>query len=270
MTVGEWLKQSEAALAKAGISTARLDAMILLEDTLGIDRAKILAEQEFVISAGKLTTLNNLLKKRGHHIPLAYLRGHTEFYGRDFLLTPAVLEPRPESEAMIDELKRLPDLPSQPLIADVGTGSGALGITAYLELDNATVELIDIDREALKVAKTNVDKFTLNLKLLESDLFQANQAEYDVLLCNLPYVPDRYVINTAAGHEPELAIFGGQDGLDLYRKLFNQVSQRQNKPLYILTESLPTQHKDLTAIGINCGYEMTSENDFIVVYKRTQ
>ena len=160
------------------------------------------------------------------------------FYSRRPFWSPV------RSQTMIKLLKKLPDLPLRPLIADIGTGSGALGITAQLELPKASVELLEIDPKALEVAKMNVDKFTLSIKLLRSDLLAQTEASHDVLLCNLPYIPDDYQINEAASQEPKIAIFGGPDGLDLYRKLFLQVKNRPFKPLYILTESLLPQHRD--------------------------
>ena len=270
MTYDIWLKSSTRLLKKAGIGTARLDSVLLLEHVMEIDRAKLLAETDHELSASQIKRLNNLLKRRMAHEPLAYIRGKKAFYGHEFLITSAVLEPRPESETMIDELKKLQNLGTQPIIADVGTGSGALGITAKLELPEATVELIDIDAAALMVAKMNVDKFTLPINVVESDLLASTQLNYDVLLCNLPYVPDDFKINLAATHEPRLAIFGGKDGLDLYRKLFEQLAKRLKMPLYLLFEALPTQHESLETLARFHGYETTSKNDFIIVLKRTQ
>lgn len=270
MKANDWLVKATKQLEQAGIGTARLDALVLLEDITGVDRAKLLAEPGLEISASQAKKLKNLFSQRAQHIPLAYIRGITEFYGREFLITPAVLEPRPESETIIDLLKNLSGLPAQPRIGDVGTGSGALGITAKLELPEARLELIEIDPEALEVVKTNVDKFTLEIPVIESDLLATTTTAYEVLLCNLPYVPDDYRINTAALHEPRLAIFGGPDGLDVYRKLFKQLAPRPIKPLYILSESLPWEHAKLKAIAQSAGYRMAQEIDFIQLFKRTQ
>lgn len=270
MRLNEWLKAATSKLDQAGIGTARLDTLILLEDVIGLDRSRLLTEPELDIPAAKLSKLNNLLNKRATHVPLAYLLGKTEFYGHEFLITPDVLEPRPESEAMIDELKKLPGLPAVSRIADVGTGSGALGITAGLELPNTLIELLDVDSRALKVAQMNVDKFTLPVKTVLSDLLLGVNTAYDILLCNLPYVPDGYRINAAASHEPFKAIFGGPDGLDLYRRLFKQADTGQVRPLYILTESLPPQHADLFEIARLKNYQLVTENDFIMVFKRAQ
>jgi len=250
-----------------GIGTARLDALVLLEDVTSIDRARLLAEPTMELSVKQEATLQKLLSRRAQHEPLAYIRRKTEFYGREFVITPAVLEPRPESETMIDNLLNLPKLPQNPWIADVGTGSGALGITAKLELPMAQVELLDISAKALEVAQSNVDLFTPGLAVILSDLLAAANTNYDVLLCNLPYVPDNFHINTAAGHEPQLALFGGPDGLNVYRKLFSQVRNRPFQPLYILTECLPPQHASLVPLAITGGYAQVKADDFIQVWQ---
>lgn len=276
--VDDWLKSATTQLDAAGIGTARLDALVLLEDISGKDRAWILANPDYELVSSQMVKLKKLLNQRAKHVPLAYVRGVTEFYAREFVITPAVLEPRPESETMIDMLKTLTDgmhgVPNlvrddksasqKWSIADVGSGSGALGITAKLEVPNSTVTLIDIDTAALNVSKTNVDKFTLDILCITSDLLADTPHNYDLLLCNLPYVPDDYQINTAALHEPAIALFGGPDGLDVYRKLFDQVKMVVERPLYILCEALPPQHDALIALAAQHDYEVAMVDDFIV------
>jgi release factor glutamine methyltransferase len=288
MTVKDYLERATKDLANAGIGTARLDALVLLEDVTAKDRAWLLANPQHAIPPAQALKLKKLLKARARHTPLAYVRGHTEFYGRNFVITPAVLEPRPESETMIELLKKLgasgslrpagrqpaakngPGQAAALRIADVGAGSGALGITAKLELSpllKVAVDLLEIDPEALKVAKTNIDKYTTSVSAMESDLLAGSAQNYDVLLCNLPYVPDGHTVNRAALHEPRLAIFGGPDGLDIYRRLFKQISKTAHRPLYILCESLPPQHEALASIAAGAGYHTESSEDFIQVFK---
>lgn len=276
MKVDKWLADATKTLVHAGIGTARLDCLVLLEDVTGKDRGYLLAHPESLITSGELSKLTNLLNMRSTHQPLAYVRGKTEFYGRNFIITPAVLEPRPESETMIDLLKKHVTTPSTKLndkyldkklkLADVGSGSGVLGITAKLELPNLHVDLLDIDNSALKISKSNVDLFTLSINTFISDLLANTSQDYDILLCNLPYVPDDFKINQAATMEPKIAIFGGHDGLDLYRKLFEQIENRLQIPLLILTESLPPQHVVLSTIASNAGYELIDSEDFIQVF----
>ena len=265
MSISEWLKQATDKFESAGIATARLDALVLLEDELNINRAQLLAEPGRELTTAQIKRLNSKIERRMVHEPLAYIRGKTEFYGREFYVNKHVLEPRPESEAMIELLKTLP-LKAGCRIADVGTGSGALGITASLELPMCKIDLLEIDNAAIKVAKSNVIKFATKNHVIKSDLLSSTNSNYDVLLCNLPYVPDDYKINQAAAMEPKIAIFGGSDGLDLYRQLFDQIMHSSQKPAYILTESLPPQHDMLVQIATDNSYKLVKTNDFIQLF----
>ncbi len=267
MKISEWLKTSETVLNNCGIGTARLDCLILLEDTLQKDRAWLLANTDYHINPSQLESLNLLLNRRKRHEPLAYIRQKSEFYGREFYINKHVLEPRPETETMIDCLLNLPLLKPEWRIADVGSGSGAIGITAAIELGSNLIDLLDIDNEAVKVSKFNVDKFTLSINVIKSDLLHSSTTEYDILLCNLPYVPDDFHINLAASHEPGLAIFGGPDGLNVYRRLFKQISGRSSRPLYILSEAMPPQQQILSSIALHAGYKQIDCEDFIQIFK---
>lgn len=266
MKVEEWLKQATNTLKAANIGSARLDVLVLLEDEISRDRAWILAHQEQPILTASLKKLNKKLARRASHEPLAYIRGFTEFYGRRFKVNKRVLEPRPESEAMIDLLKEL-QLPRTSWIADIGTGSGALGITAALELHNHSVDLYDIDASALAVARHNCVLHELHLHCYKRDLLNRPARSYDVLLANLPYVPNKWQINQAAAMEPRLAIFGGRDGLDVYRRLFEQLTKLNWQPQYIFTESLPPQHQKLAEIARKASFKLRQAQDFIQLFE---
>ncbi len=262
MTIETWLKKTVQQLTAAGIGTARLDALVLLEDETNKDRAQLLAHPELKLTTVQLSRLDAKIGTRASHLPLAYVRGHTEFYGRDFLINSDVLEPRSESETMIDLLKALKI--KQPFIlGDVGAGSGALGISAKLELPSITVEMLELDEAAIKMCDLNVQRFKLDILITKSNLLNASKLKHDVLLANLPYVPDDHEINEAAANEPRIAIFGGPDGLNLYRQLF-----KQSHAKFVLTESLPFQHKALAKIAEQHGYALETEDDFIQVFKK--
>lgn len=266
MKINEFLTRSTNTLQQAGIATARLDVLVLLEDILNTNRTQLLAEPRLNLTEAELIALTQLVHKRAQHVPLAYLRGKTEFYGREFIINEEVLEPRPESEMMMDILKTL-KLPAGAGVADIGCGSGALGITAALEIGDVAVSLIEIDAKALAVAKQNAELHKVNVRLLQRDLLIKANEQFDVLLCNLPYVPNDFHINTAATHEPEIAIFGGPDGLDVYRRLFTQLADGEQKPDYVLTESLPPQHETLEEIAGRAGYKSSRDDDFIQLFK---
>lgn len=266
MTIQQWIQTSDSKLFIAGISTSRLDCIILLEDIIQKDRSWILANPDIQLEPKRLTELNKKLRRRISHEPLAYIRGKTEFYGRNFIISKDTLEPRPESETIIEQLKKIDGLHSV-LIADIGTGSGALAITIKLEIKDVTVIGTDISKPAIQVAKKNVKAHNLDIGFYQGDLLEPLTNEPDILVCNLPYVPDKHTINKAAMQEPPIAIFGGPDGLDLYRKLFFQINQRKWRPKYILTESLPPQHPLLKDIASQHGYAQKTEDDFIQVFE---
>lgn len=266
MLVDLWLKKATTAFEKVGIGTARLDALVLLEDATGKDRAYLLAHPEINLTNNQLEKLAKQTEQRKKHVPLAQIRGKTEFYGREFIINKHVLEPRPESETMIDLLKSL-KLPTSPVVTDIGTGSGAIGITAALEIPESEVVLTDIDLKCLRVAHQNTVKHAVDVEIMQADLL-TNVSKADVVLSNLPYVPDSCEINRAAMNEPRIAIFGGQDGLDLYRKLFEQIATLKEKPLFVLTESLPFQHKKLAQIAKRARYKQSKEIDFIQVFAK--
>ncbi|HSH17861.1 MAG TPA: peptide chain release factor N(5)-glutamine methyltransferase [Candidatus Saccharimonadales bacterium] len=268
MQIEKWLVQNILTLQDAGIGTARLDALVLLEDLLDTDRAQLLAHPEHELTDAQTAILQEQIKRRARHVPLAYIRGKTEFYGRTFAVNDHVLEPRPETEMMIDLYKYLPGH-DRMRVADIGTGSGALAITVKLDMPDTTLYGIDIDQHCLDLARHNADRLKADITLVKGD-FAAPLADLetpvDTLLCNLPYVPDNFQINTAATHEPRLAIFGGPDGLDTYRTLFGQLQGLQKSPRYVLTESLPPQHGELAEIAAAHGYGIQKREDFIQVF----
>jgi release factor glutamine methyltransferase len=275
MTLDQWLQGATAILQNSGIDTARLDAVVLLEDVIGTDRAYLLAQPDVVLDDRIVTQLDGLIERRASHEPLAYIRGKSEFYGREFIVNNYVLVPRPETETMIDLFKtKITELESRPettlRIADIGTGSGALAITAKLELQEVEVFATDVDPSAIKVAKANAEKLWARMTFLEGDLLEPLQsvgAQLSALLANLPYVPDDYQINQAASFEPSFAIFGGPDGLDQYRRMFDQINLLEAQPIYIFTEAMPDQHPVLASLATSHGYTTVATEGFIQVFR---
>lgn len=302
MYIKQWLSKSVSDLKQTGIVTARLDCLVLLEDATHKDKSYLLAHPELPLQNLVLKRLNQQIERRCRHEPLAYIRGKSEFYGREFKVTPDTLEPRPETETMIDLLKQkvashkslvasqktadwrlqtgdnnflLEDGPPAPVamgLVDVGTGSGCLAVTAKLEIPNADVIATDISEACLKVARQNAKQHDAKIAFYRGNLLQpippsAFHLSSSIIMANLPYVPDSHTINEAAMHEPKTAIFGGEDGLDLYRRLFKQTSKILNKPRFILTESLPFQHQAMKNIAKAADYRLSGSEDFIQVFR---
>lgn len=272
ITIETWLRKAVQTLTSASITSTRLDCMILLEDALKQNRATILAHLETKIPKSTEVELNKKVAQRATHKPLAYLRGKVEFYGREFLVDEHVLVPRPETEAMIELLKATRFTPSNTLplrFIDVGSGSGCIGITAALELPGAKVELWDIDPQTHVVALRNAKLHGITPTFRPADLLQkAPSGPCNAFLANLPYVPTNHPINKAAEHEPKLALFAGDDGLDLYRRFWQQVSNLANPPRYIFTESLTKQHRAMTALAKAAGYQLDTTRGLIQRFER--
>ncbi|MCA9330605.1 peptide chain release factor N(5)-glutamine methyltransferase [Candidatus Saccharibacteria bacterium] len=274
MQNSQWLDHAIQRLTSAGIESARLDAIILLEDTTGKDRTWLLAHPEHLLTKHESTLLAKLLERRGTREPLAYMRSRAEFYGRTFFVVPDVLIPRPESEAMIDQIKSLAQAQHIDTIIDVGTGSGCLAISAKLALPDAHVIGIDISEGALEVARKNARTLGARAQWERLDIMQDNfphvpTAQSSVLLANLPYVPDGLVTSPEINKEPKIALFSGRDGLDHYRALFGQVSKLPTKPLAIITEALEDQHSSLARIASVHGFVLQATHNLAQTFVLT-
>jgi release factor glutamine methyltransferase len=264
MTVNEYLRAATAKLKSADIETARLDSLILLEDCLNTNRAHLLAWPEEELTSTQIKWLDRRIKRRSSHEPLAYIRHTCEFYGRPFYVNNHVLVPRPETEPIIDLVRKI-SLGHTLRIADIGTGSGCIGITTSLEIKNVQVDLYDIDLGALTVAKKNARTYqNTGITFYHENLLQNLAENYDVIIANLPYVPDGKPENIDVYFEPSLALFAGNDGLDLYREFWSQLQNMDAKPHYVLTESRPQhQHTVLASLASTAGYKLLTTDNFI-------
>ena len=265
MTTDTFLREATKHLAASGIGTARLDCLVLLEDILMTDRAILLAHPETKLKAPQLAALQKAIVRRSRHEPLGYIRGKAPFYKRLFVVNKNVLVPRPESESIINLLLCIPLAREDSVlhIADIGTGSGCLGITAGLELPHSKVTLCDIDPAALNIAVHNAHVHALTVNVRQTNLINDLRDErLDIILTNLPYVRGGQSINNAAAHEPSLALFGGKDGLQLYRQFWQELAHRAQKPLHVITESFPAQHKAQAALARTANYQLVLAEGF--------
>ena len=258
-TINEWLLHNELTLKESGIVSARLDCILLLEDELGKTREWILAHSEDRILESHLLELNTKITQRAQRTPLAYIRNTQEFYGRSFYVDESVLIPRPESESMINLLQKY-NQKNPATIVDVGTGSGCLSITTKLQMPGANVIATDISKNALAVAKQNAERFGADVQFLQSNLLANAPNILDTnpytLLANLPYVPTGFITSPEITKEPPTALFSGDDGLDLYRRLWHQIKYLQRKPTVVITESLQSQHQILIELAESAGYKI--------------
>ena len=207
---------------------AARDAQQLLEIATGLSRVKMLARPDRVLSEEHAGSFRGMVAQRRGGVPVQHLRGSQEFFGRDFLVSPDVLIPRPETEHLVEEVLRIyPDRSAPLRIADVGTGSGVLAVTLALEYPHGSVLALDISGPALAMAHTNAVRLgARNVRFAGSDLLAAAAGErFDLIVSNPPYIPLTEAEDLhpqVRDHEPHLALFGGEDGLDLYRRLIPQ------------------------------------------------
>lgn len=185
------------------------------------------------ISSEDEAKIMDAVQKRIKHIPLGYIFNETEFFGRKFYVDKNVLIPRLDTEVLIEKIiNDIKSLDFQPSVLDIGTGSGAIAITIKKETD-AKVTAVDISPEALLVAKKNAEQNDADIIFVQSDLFEKLSGEkFDIIVSNPPYIESSVIASLfpeVAEHEPILALDGGVDGLDFYRKIIMQAKEHLNK-----------------------------------------
>lgn len=168
--------------------------------------------------------------------PSQYIKGWVEFYKLKFKVTPDVLIPRPETELLVDEILKL----KPKTVLDIGTGAGNIAIAIAKNLPNTKIIASDISKRALKIAKINVRLHKVqNIKFMISDLLKNIVEPVDVIVTNLPYIPSAripYLDSSVRDFEPQVALDGGKDGFELYRKLFFQIKEKSWKPKLLIAE----------------------------------
>jgi release factor glutamine methyltransferase len=265
MTIADWLIETMVKLGKAGVDSPRRDALVLLEDVLEKDRTWVLAHSEDKLTATNLKKVNELVARRIKREPLAYIRGRAWFYGRFFDVNPDVLIPRPETEGLVELVLGATKL-KKAKVADIGCGSGVIGITLKLERPNWRIDLIDIDKKALEIAQKNCQNHKVELEIIESDLLEGLETNYDIIVANLPYVPDGLITSPEIETEPKIALFAGEDGLEVYRKFWNQVEKLTKKPKTIALESLESQHMIMAGLAQKSEYILTKTQGLAQLY----
>lgn len=274
MTINTWIKQATEQLKERGVITARLDAEIILAHTLHKPRTYLHAHGDEGLDDRSHEIVNARLDLRRDRTPVAYIIGHKEFYGRLFKVTPATLIPRPESEMIMTLLKELlpasisliHDTPKR--LIDIGTGSGCLGITSKLEFPELDVTLSDASRHALNVAEKNAKQLHAKVTMQHGDLFDSYPFNPDIIIANLPYVDEAWERSPETNHEPALALFASDGGLNLIKRLIEQAKTRMTSGGLILLEADPRQHATIISYAKNHGFALRERRDFIVVIER--
>lgn len=250
MTINAWLSQTTAVFKAVGIPSARLDALVLLEHLLQRDRSWLLAHLHKPMSLGSVKISKPLVERRRKREPLAYVIGQKEFYGLNFIVTPDVLIPRPETESLVETAVTI--APNQARVLDLGTGCGSIAVALKTHRPDLELCAIDISSAALEIAKKNAFKNRVSINFIASDLFSriplvnSDHSQFDVILANLPYVPIGTRHEPELQFEPTLALYAGTDGLDIYRRLLDEAPNYLALNGQLLIEASPTQHASLT------------------------
>lgn len=256
MNLHTFVTKATRRLTDANISTARLDCLVLAQHVLGKNKAWILAHPDYEPSEEQMRALHAFIKRRSKRHPVAYLTGNQEFYGRSFAVTPDVLIPRPETEALIEAAKN-----AQPkTVLDVGTGSGAIAVTLALET-TAQVTATDVSPTALQVAKNNALHLNANVVFKQSNLLKDITGRFDVIAANLPYVDRRWQRSPETAFEPRLALFAEDSGLRLITRLITQAQNHLALNGRLILEADPRQHQAIIDIAQNF---TTKNHDFVV------
>ena len=224
-SVGDLLAESARRLERAGVPQARRDARLLIAEALGVRIEMVLGYPERPVTESQRRSAESLIVRRESREPISRILGRREFWGLTFQLSPATLDPRPESETLIEVvLDSLDDRTRRLRLLDLGTGSGCLLLALLSALPKAEGLGVDIASAALETAKTNARSLGLadRTSFVASDWGAAIAGPWDVVLCNPPYVAEGEIADLApevAEHEPRLALSGGPDGFDAYRSL---------------------------------------------------
>lgn len=247
-TIAQAIIEGSRRLRAAGVDHDRLTAGLLLRHLIGVERTHLLTRSEEQIGEDQYHAYLELVERRAAGEPLQYVTGHQEFYGLDFLVTPDVLIPRPETEFLIERVIKLAQESEGEslLIVDVGTGSGCISVTIAKLLPGALLIATDVSSAALTVARRNAERHGVRdrIEFLEGDLLaplagRGLEGGVDILASNPPYVNQdgrQLLQREVRDWEPHEALFGGADGLDFYRRLLTETAQILKPEGYLVLE----------------------------------
>ena len=243
--VASFLQWATGVLTEAGIDSPRLDAELLLAEALNVSREALYLDPDRKLNSLQADLANRLVERRTSREPMAYILRQREFWGRVFQVNRHVLIPRPETEILIEAFLKWHNkiAPKKAIrILDIGTGSGAIAVTLACEIPDCQVVATDISSQALAVAKTNaiahgVDK---RIQFIEDDIFPAEPLEnFDAILSNPPYIESGEIsrlMPDVGAYEPVLALDGGPEGLDYYRRMIPASKEFLNDKGMLLLE----------------------------------
>jgi release factor glutamine methyltransferase len=238
LRLAEVLKSVRRRLSRSS-DTAGLDAQVLLAHLIGKSRAWVLAHTEESLDKNTAVHLEKAVQRLEKGEPLPYVLGRWEFFGLNFIVSPAVLIPRPETELLVETAIKWLKTSQDGRVLDVGTGSGCIAAAIAVNLPGVYITAVDLSREALLVASKNIKYHAVEDRvfLLQSDLLTPVASQYELICANLPYIREETLVNLKVSRqEPALALAGGEDGLTLIRRLFAQAAERLRPAGMLLAE----------------------------------
>ncbi|MBU0859394.1 MAG: peptide chain release factor N(5)-glutamine methyltransferase [Alphaproteobacteria bacterium] len=227
-TIQTLYKDARQTLSLAGIDSPALDARIFIKAVLGITDADLIAGDDRLVSAAEEAALSAMLDRRVAGEPVSRILGRREFWGMDFIVTPDVLDPRPDTETLVQAAVDMMRARPPARILDLGTGSGCILISLLREFPTAQGVAVDISESALNIARQNAERHDVahRVNFLQGRWFEPVTGLFDLIVSNPPYIPnpdieslDREVRN----HDPILALAGGDDGYDAYRTIIKGI-----------------------------------------------
>ena len=229
MQLKQTLASAVERLESADVGSSRLNAETLLMFVIGVNRAYLYAHPERELNSEEQARYDEVIAQRATGMPSQYITGHQEFWGLDFVVSPAVLIPRPETEHLVETVLELACEAPHSKIVDVGTGSGCIALALASELKNAEVFAVDLSADALEIARANGARLQLDgrVKFLQSNVLDALEGihDFDFVVSNPPYVGKNEadkVQRSVFEFEPRIAVFSGDSGLDVIRPLIEQ------------------------------------------------
>jgi release factor glutamine methyltransferase len=246
-TILDLIRWTDERFQREGLATPRLDAEILLAETLGVDRVGLYTHFDQPLRPAELAQFKKLIQRRLHREPVAYIVGKREFWSLPFIVTPDVLIPRPETEVLVGEALKVLSPQDQKerdfKILEIGTGSGAVSVALAKELPSAFIVATDLSEEALSIAKKNAAQNGVRerIRFLKGDLFNplAKGSRFELIITNPPYIPQDhfpYLAPEVRDFEPRIALDGGNDGLTFFRQALPRVGEFLNSEGWFLAE----------------------------------
>ena len=243
ISIAQAIQDASRVLRQSGVPEARREAGSLLVHVSGKDRTFLISHAEALLTAAEWEHYEEVVQRRASGEPLQYITGTQDFFGLEFIVTPAVLIPRPETELLVESALDLLQSQTAPQICDVGTGSGCIAVALVHQLSQARAVALDISAAALQVAQKNAERHKVanRITFLESDCFAAvpTNTVFDLIASNPPYVS----ANALAGlqrevrdHEPSVALSPGPDGLSVIRRLLTDAPAFLQSQGYLVLE----------------------------------